>query len=88
VIVIQQQSGGAGIDCTRASHCCYYGISHSLGDYEQSLARLRRPGQTKTCRYYHFVVKNTVEETIYEALQNKRDVVEEVLSRLTRRVGK
>jgi len=87
VIVIQQQSGGAGIDCTRASHCCYYGIGHSLGDYEQSLARLRRPGQQHTCRYYHFVVKNTVEETIYEALQNKRDVVEEVLSRLTRRVG-
>jgi SNF2 family DNA or RNA helicase len=59
-----------------------------LGDFDQSLARLRRPGQTKACRYYHFVVKNTVEETIYEALQNKRDVVEEVLSRLTRRVGK
>ena len=88
VIVIQQQSGGAGIDCTRASHCCYYSVGHSLGDFDQSLARLRRPGQTKTCRYYHFVVKNTVEETIYAALQNKRDVVEEVLSRLTRRVGK
>jgi SNF2 family DNA or RNA helicase len=88
VIVIQQQSGGAGIDCTRASHCCYYSVGHSLGDFDQSLARLRRPGQTKTCRYYHFVVKNTVEETIYSALQNKRDVVEEVLSRLTRRVAK
>lgn len=88
VIVIQQQSGGAGIDCTRASHCCYYSIGHSLGDYEQSLARLRRPGQNKTCRYYHFVVKDTVEEVIYRALQDKRDVVEEVLSRLTRRVGK
>jgi len=88
VIVIQQQSGGAGIDCTRASHCCYYSCGHSLGDFDQSLARLRRPGQTKTCRYYHFIVKNTVEETIYAALQNKRDVVEEVLSRLTRRVAK
>jgi len=86
VIVIQQQSGGAGIDCTRASHCCYYSIGHSLGDFEQSLARLRRPGQTKTCRYYHLVVRNTVEETIYTALQSKKDVVEEVLSRLTRRV--
>lgn len=87
VIVVQIQSGGAGIDLTRASHAAYYSIGHSLGDYEQSLARLRRPGQTKTCRYYHFVAKNTVEETIYAALQNKRDVVEEVLSRLTRRVG-
>lgn len=87
VIVIQQQSGGAGIDCTRASHCCYYSVGHSLGDFDQSLARLLRPGQKHTCHYYHFVVKNTVEETIYTALQNKRDVVEEVLSRLQRRVA-
>jgi len=87
VIVIQQQSGGAGIDCTRASHCVYYSIGHSLGDYEQSLARLRRPGQQHTCHYYHLVVRNTVEETIYQALQDKRDVVEEVLSRLQRRVA-
>lgn len=86
VIVIQQQSGGAGIDCTRASHCMYYSIGHSLGDYEQSLARLRRPGQRKTCRYYHLIAKATVEETIYAALQDKKDVVEEVLLRLTRRV--
>ena len=86
ILVVQIQSGGAGIDLTRASHACYFSIGHSLGDFEQSLARLRRPGQTKTCKYFHFVARNTVEETIYAALQDKKDVVEEVLKRLTRRV--
>ena len=71
VIVIQQQAGGSGIDCTRASHCVYYSIGHSLGDYEQSLARLRRPGQNETCKYFHFVATDTVEESIYTALENK-----------------
>lgn len=85
VIVVQQQSGGAGIDLTRAAFCVYWSLSHSLGDYEQSLARIRRPGQAKCCRYYHLVCTDSVDETIYEALQEKKDVVESVLARLTKR---
>jgi SNF2 family DNA or RNA helicase len=88
VIVIQQQCGGAGIDCTRASFCVYYSLSHSLGDYEQSLARLRRPGQKKTCRYYHVVAGGTVDEDIYAALDRKADVVESIVGNLTRRIEK
>jgi SNF2 family DNA or RNA helicase len=86
VIVIQQQCGGAGIDCTRACFCYYYSLSHSLGDYEQSLARLRRPGQKKTCRYYHSVAAGTVDEAIYAALEKKADVVESIVGSLTRRI--
>lgn len=85
VIVVQQQTGGAGIDLTRACYCVYWSLSHSLGDYEQSLARIRRPGQTKCCRYYHLVCTDSVDETIYEALEEKRDVVESILARLTKR---
>lgn len=85
-LVVQVQAGGCGIDATRASHAAYYSQTHSLGDYEQSLARLRRPGQAaKCCRYYHFVSPDTVDEAIYDALQAKRDVVDSVLTRLTRR---
>jgi SNF2 family DNA or RNA helicase len=87
VIVVQQQAGGAGVDLTRACYCVYLSVSHSLGDYEQSLGRLRRPGQSKCVRYYHFVSKGTVDEAIYRALESKADVVEAVLDGLTRRVG-
>lgn len=86
VLVVQQQAGGVGVDMTRACYAAYFSLSHSLGDYEQSLARLRRPGQTRPCRFYHFVADRTVDETIYAALQNKKDVADAVYSRLTRRV--
>ena len=44
VIAVQIQAGGVGIDLTRASYCVYYSVGFSLGDYEQSLARVHRPG--------------------------------------------
>lgn len=88
VLVVQQQAGGSGVDLVRASYCVYYSLSHSLGDYEQSLARLRRPGQHRCVRYYHLVATGTVDEDIYRALQEKRDVVESVLGNLTRRVNR
>lgn len=87
IIGVQIQSGGAGIDLSRAAYCCYYSLTHSLGDYEQSLARLRRPGQTRCVRYYHLCAVNTIDETIYRALQSRRDVVEAVMSRLSPRIG-
>jgi hypothetical protein len=86
VIGIQIQSGGVGIDLTRAAYCCYYSLGFSLGDYEQSLARLRRPGQTRMVRYYHMVAGGTVDETVYKALRERGDVVNAVLVNLTRRV--
>lgn len=85
-LVVQQQAGGVGVDMTRACYAAYFSLSHSLGDFEQSLARLRRPGQGRPCRYYHFVAADTVDEDIYRALQGKRDVSEAVFTRLTRRV--
>jgi SNF2 family DNA or RNA helicase len=84
-LVVQQQAGGVGIDLTRACVAIYYSLSHSLGDYLQSLARLRRPGQTRTCRFLHLVASDTVDEAIYAAIERKADIVEEVFSRLQTR---
>lgn len=78
-IVIQIRAGGAGVDLTRACYATYYTQTHSLGDYEQSLARLDRPGQTRPVTYYHLVCAKTVDEQIYRALQEKRDVVNYIL---------
>lgn len=86
VIVVQIQSGGVGVDLTRAAYCVYYSLGFSLGDYEQSLARLRRPGQTRCVRYYHLVAEDTVDEEVYKALSTRRDVVNAVLERLSCRV--
>jgi len=53
VIVVQIQSGGAGIDLTRACKAVYYSVSFSMGDYDQSRARIHRPGQERKVTYFH-----------------------------------
>ena len=88
VLGVQIQSGGAGIDLSRSAYCVYYSVGFSLGDYEQSLARLRRPGQTRCVRYYHMVARNTVDEDVYSALKDRRDVIDVVLSQLSPRTEK
>lgn len=85
ILGVQIQSGGVGIDLTRARFAAYYSLGYSLGDYEQSLARLHRPGQQRCVRYYHLVARGTIDETVYKALRERRDVVESVLSRLSPR---
>lgn len=85
ILGVQMQSGGVGIDCSRACYAVYYSLSWSLGDYEQSLARLRRPGQTRCVRYYHLVCEGTVDEQVYKALRERRNVVDAVLQKLSPR---
>lgn len=86
ILGVQIQSGGAGIDCSRAAYAFYYSLGFSLGDYEQSLARLRRPGQTRTVRYYHLVATGTVDEMVYAALRSRRDVIESIIAMLRNRM--
>jgi len=83
VIAVQIQAGGAGIDLTKARICIYYSVGYSLGDYEQSLARVHRPGQTRPVIYYHLVAEDTIETKLYEALEVKKSIIDFVLSLLT-----
>jgi len=87
ILGVQIASGGVGIDLTRAAYAFYYSLGFSLGDYEQSLARLRRPGQTRCVRYYHLVAPGTVDEQVYAALRERRSVIEAVLANLSPRQG-
>lgn len=82
VMGVQIRSGGVGIDLTRAAYGVYWNLPWSLGDFDQSLARINRPGQTKPVNYYYLIANGTVDETVFAALEKKRDVVEEVLSYL------
>jgi hypothetical protein len=37
-------------------------------------------------RYYHLVAKNTVDQRVYQALKERKDVVKLVLENLTQRI--
>ena len=79
VVGVNMRSGGEGVDFSRAHYCVFVSVGFSLGDYEQALKRTHRPGQTRRVVYYHLVARGTVDEQVYEALRERRDVVEYVL---------
>ena len=79
VIGVQIATGGLGVDLTRACYCIYYSVGYSLSEYEQSLARVHRPGQSRAVTYVQLVMQNTVDEKVYAALKQKQSVVEMVL---------
>jgi SNF2 family DNA or RNA helicase len=86
ILGAQIRAGSLGVDLTRARYAVYYSQTFSLGDYDQSLARLNRSGQTRPVHYYHLIVEGTVDRAIYRTLARRRDDVEAVLEAL-RKVG-
>jgi len=82
VLAVQIDSGGVGIDLTRARYAIYFSLGFSLGSYEQSLARIHRPGQTRPVEYIHLLAKGTVDEKVMTALAQRADVVNSVLHQM------
>ena len=82
ILAVQLQSGGVGIDLTRARYCIYFSHEFSLGNYEQSRARVHRPGQTRPVTYIHLIASKTIDEQIQKALAAKEAVVRYVVDTL------
>ena len=82
VLGVQIQAGGEGVDLTAASTAIYFSGTWSLGSYDQSIARLDRQGQTKPVTLIHLVVRDTVDEIIYKALNARRNVIEALMDRI------
>ncbi len=80
VIAVQVQAGGMGIDLTRARYGIYFSMVFSLGEYDQSLARLRRTNQTRPVTIYRLTAERTVDVKICKALDQKREVIEAILT--------
>lgn len=74
VFVGQLQTTGMGLTLTAGSVCVYYSLDFSYANYEQSMARVRRIGQTKRGVYIHLVAKGTIDEQVMSALKHKGDV--------------
>ena len=79
VLAVQIQAGGMGVDMTQARYAVYYSIGFSLSEYQQSAARLHRPGQTRPVQYIHLTGAGTVDETVIRALGRKENIIEKVL---------
>jgi len=79
VLAANIQAGAEGIDLTLARYCIYYDVPFSLAQYEQSLARIHRPGQTRSVVYYHLVATGTVDQYVRSSLKNRKNVIDSIL---------
>lgn len=80
VLAVQIRAGAEGIDMTKSHHAVYFSLPHSLSLYNQSMARLHRPGQNHRVVFYHLVAKGTIDESIYKSLEKKNDVIDSIKS--------
>lgn len=79
-IAVQIKTGSAGISLVRSCIGVYYSKGYALGDFNQSLARQDRPGQTRPVTFYHLVAKNTMDEVIEMAIKTKESIINYVLN--------
>lgn len=78
VIGVQIQAGAEGVDMTKSNHAIYFSIPHSLAMYNQSKARLYRPGQSRPVSFTHLIAEGTVDEALYKSLLKKEDTIEAI----------
>lgn len=82
ILAVQISAGGVGVDLTRARYSLYYSLSFSLGEYDQALSRIHRPGQTRPVEHIHLVARNTVDVKILRALHKRAEVVQSILAEI------
>lgn len=78
VLAVQIQAGAEGVDMTCANHAVYFTLPHSLALYDQSKARLYRPGQTRPVSFVHLIATGTIDELMYASLVRKRNFIDSI----------
>jgi SNF2 family DNA or RNA helicase len=71
VFVGQTHASGLGIDLFASHYVLYYSKNYSYEDFDQSLSRADRNGQTEQVTLIHMVAENTIDERVTQAVQDK-----------------
>lgn len=80
VIIVQYESGSAGIDLFASSTMIFYEPTIRSTTLEQARDRIHRTGQHHPCQYIHLITKGTIEEQIYKSLSNYSDFSEKLFN--------
>jgi SNF2 family DNA or RNA helicase len=81
IFIGQIQTAGLGINLTAASYVIYLTNSYSYGDRIQSEDRAHRIGQDKNVTYIDIICRNSIDELVYKALQNKKSIADWILDK-------
>lgn len=73
VTLIQYQAGSMGLNLQKANKIIYFTLPERSELFEQSKKRTHRIGQERPCFYWVMMCQGSVEEEIYETLQERKD---------------
>jgi SNF2 family DNA or RNA helicase len=81
ITFVQYQSGAMGLNLQKADTIIYFSLPLSSELFEQSKKRIHRLGQQNKCTYYIFMCKNSVEQKIYDTLQERKDYTDKLFEK-------
>lgn len=89
ILLAHPASAGHGLNLQSGGNIIiWFGLTWSLELYMQANARLDRQGQTESVIVHHLVAKDTVDEDVMKALENKEIGQEALLKAMKARIEK
>jgi SNF2 family DNA or RNA helicase len=79
VFVMQPAAGSLGIDLSTASRMIWYSLTNSWVDYRQACDRIALSRKSTTFTY--LLARGTVDEVLYQTLQDDGDIGRAILER-------
>ena len=79
VFILNIIAGGVGHNLTAAEVVIMNDLSFVPAHHAQSEDRSHRPGQDKNVMVYYPIFENTIEQIIYNILQSKKNVIDQVM---------
>lgn len=92
LVGVQYQSGGVGVDLTRANKVCCFDQTWNLGEFDQSMKRAHRPGQDRPVTVWHLLARydagpkrtdlQTIDHRIAKAIRDRRGFIDSVMAKV------
>lgn len=80
VLFIHPQSAGHGLTLTRGTATIFASPTYNAEHYKQVVHRIYRTGQTQKTETIHIIARDTIDELIYDRLDNKLTAMQLLLA--------
>ncbi len=78
LIICNYKSAGVGLTLTASSRVAFIEFPWTFADCEQAEDRAHRIGQKDSVNCYYFLGKNTIDEDVWNLIQTKKDIANDV----------
>ncbi|HHL32986.1 MAG TPA: DEAD/DEAH box helicase, partial [Desulfobulbaceae bacterium] len=83
LLALNPKAAGTGLNITAANHVIHYNLEWNPATEDQASARAYRRGQERPVTIHRLFLTGTVEETINERLERKREIADSAVVGVT-----